>query len=47
MVGHMHSMREIQELTIQLALVYDTVSISINNPDSGTYHIIFQNPFNY
>ena len=41
MVGHMQSMKEIQELTIQPALVYDTVSITINNPDSGTFTIIF------
>lgn len=40
-VGHMHSMREIQQLTIQQTIVFDTVSITVSNPDNGTFQIIF------
>jgi len=44
MVGHMHSMREVQQLIIQMNNTFDTVSITVENPDSGTFAIIFQNP---
>lgn len=40
----MHSMREVQQLIIQMNNTFDTVSITVDNPDSGTFAIIFQNP---
>ena len=40
----MHSMREVQQLIIQMNNTFDTVSITVDNPDNGTFAIIFQNP---
>jgi hypothetical protein len=37
-------MREIQQLSIIQTNTFEIVSITVNNPDSGTYAIIFQNP---
>ena len=44
MPGHHHSMKEIQYLSLESAQVYESTRITITDPDSGQYLLIFQNP---
>lgn len=43
-VGHHHSMKEVQYLQFEAAQVFETTRITIENPDSGKYLLVFQKP---
>jgi hypothetical protein len=43
-IGHHHSMREVQYLSVYPAQVYETTRINITNMDDGEYILLLLNP---
>jgi hypothetical protein len=43
-IGHHHSMKEVQYVSVQSAQVFETTRINITNMDNGKYLLVFMNP---
>jgi hypothetical protein len=40
-VGHHHTMKEVQMVTLESAQVYEVTRFTVTNPDDGEYILIF------
>lgn len=44
MEGHHHSIKEVQQVSMESAQVFEVTRFTVTDPDDGQYVLIFQNP---
>lgn len=42
--GHHHSIKEVQQVSMEAAQVFEVTRFTVTNPDDGEYILIYQNP---
>jgi hypothetical protein len=42
--GHHHSIKEVQQVSMESAQVFEVTRFTVTNPDDGEYILIYQNP---